>query len=748
MHCDLKILSFPMKQTTFTLFLLLSSILLPAQTPSPGDYLPYQLGEKFTRHHTVIDYFKLLATASDQIELFEYGKSIEGRPLIYVAISSTENINKLESIRTKNLAIEQNSQEELNSLPAILWLSFNIHGNEASSTEAAMQLAYELTAGNYFDQPVLQNTVVIIDPCLNPDGRERYVNWYYQFANSIPNPNPESIEHVETFIKGRYNHYWFDLNRDWLWQTQDETIHRITAYHQWMPHVHIDFHEQDHDNNYFFGPSAEPIHKAVTDWQREMQKRLFESHRGHFIKEGWLYYTEENYDLLYPSYGDSYPSYGDSSTFKGAVGLTYEMAGNTAAGLAVLTKKGDTLTLKERIHKHFVAGVSTIKAVSENRSDLLSNYQKFFKDKPRTNRYYVFNEANSDKLKAIRTFLERNHIAFKNLEPGQKIEGKFYNSGRTSTFTTSENALAIPVSQSAYKLVQVLFEPKTIVADSLTYDITSWNIPYVYNTTCFVSELNGIKELKESERTSIGSSKVTPYAYIFDWEHISDAKFLAHLFRTGYKVSVASKAFTVKGKNYGHGAIIVAREDNPNEALFSKVSDLALLFDKRPSMIVDGNEINQIAAGSNFFKYIDAPTVALIIGDSISALNSGEIRYFLEKDLEYHDFHLIDKRYFNQLALDQYDVIMLPDGSYSTSLTALLSEWVEKGGRLISFDNASDHLIKSDWIELNKIALPSLKKDFSYDQYRRVAISRSVVGAIYQTRLDPPPIRLPMAMAI
>ena len=323
--------------------------LLGQEIKSPEEFLGYEIGSRFTRHHKIIDYFKYVSNTLSNVSLEKYGETNEHRPLYVTYISSEENMNNLDNIRKANLSQAGIFAEKSNNKKAIVWLSYNVHGNEASSSEASMLTLYELVTTK---KAWLQNTVVIIDPCLNPDGRDRYVNWYNQVKSTPYDVLQDAKEHNEPWPGGRPNHYLFDLNRDWAWATQVESQQRIKIYNKWMPHIHVDFHEQGINSPYYFAPAAEPFHEVITDWQRDFQTQIGKNHAKYFDKEGWLYFTKESFDLLYPSYGDTYP------TFMGAIGMTYEQAGHGRAGLAINTDEGEVLTLKARATHHNTTGLS------------------------------------------------------------------------------------------------------------------------------------------------------------------------------------------------------------------------------------------------------------------------------------------------------------------------------------------------------------------------------------------------------
>ncbi|RMF60867.1 MAG: zinc carboxypeptidase, partial [Bacteroidetes bacterium] len=361
-----------MPQRRLFAFALLCILALPASGQdrllAPADFLGYEPGTRFTPHHRVVAYFEHVAAASPNVRLEYYGETYEGRPLLVAYVARPDYLARLDAIRTNNLRLAGLAEGAVDGpTAALVWLSYNVHGNEAVSTEAALLTLYDLAnPDNARTQAWLDSTVVIIDPCINPDGRDRYVHWYNQTVGRFPDPNPDAREHHEPWPGGRTNHYYFDLNRDWAWATQQETRHRLPLYQRWLPHVHVDFHEQGVDEPYYFAPAAEPFHEAITPWQRELQTIIGQNHARYFDERGWLYFTRQVFDLFYPGYGDTWP------TFNGAVGMTYEQGGSGRAGLAIRTAEGDTLTLAERIAHHHTTGLSTVEATARHRTRVLA----------------------------------------------------------------------------------------------------------------------------------------------------------------------------------------------------------------------------------------------------------------------------------------------------------------------------------------------------------------------------------------
>ena len=483
---------------------------------TPSQFLGYEIGSRFTRHHKVIDYFKYVSKNSANVELEKYGETNEHRPLYVSYISSKENILNIENIRKSNLSQTGIIAGDSNNKISIVWLSYNVHGNEASSTEAAMLTIYELVTTK---QRWLKNTVVIIDPCLNPDGRDRYVNWYQQVKSTPFNINQEGKEHSEPWPGGRPNHYLFDLNRDWAWATQSETAQRIKIYNKWMPHIHVDFHEQGINDPYYFAPAAAPFHEIISDWQRNFQTQIGKNHATYFDREGWLYFTKESFDLLYPSYGDTYP------TYMGAIGMTYEQAGHGRAGLGVKTDEGEVLTLKNRAIHHMTTGLSTVEISSSNAVKLNTEFKKFFTNTNATYKSYVLKNNNEDKTRRLKALLDTHQIAYEHTESGS-VKGYDYSSLKEEKMSVSLSDIVVHTNQPKGKMVKALFEPVTKLEDSLTYDITAWSLPYAHGFKAIASRNKVNSVLNVKSITIKNSTDKSSYAYISKWNSLADATFL------------------------------------------------------------------------------------------------------------------------------------------------------------------------------------------------------------------------------
>jgi hypothetical protein len=350
---------------------------------SPKDYLGYDLGTEYTFYADVMSYLRNLAQESDRVSIHSYGKTHEKRALEYLVITSSSQRGRLEEIRKNNLRLtdprtinNRVADKIIQENPGVYWLSYNVHGNEASSTEAVMQVAYRLAAGQDREtRAIIDNSVVILVPCVNPDGRDRYVYWYKSAKSQVTNADEFDYEHDEPWPGGRTNHYWFDLNRDWVWLVHPESQGRIAAYQHWMPQIHVDYHEMGFNRNYFTMPGTTPRNLMLPDPYEALSDTFGLANIAAFDKHKVMYYTREGFDFFYPGYGSSYPS------VMGAIGMLVEQGGHSRGGRAVKTDDGYTLTLRQRIFDHYETSFATLSAAVRNRQTLINTFMILSKKK-------------------------------------------------------------------------------------------------------------------------------------------------------------------------------------------------------------------------------------------------------------------------------------------------------------------------------------------------------------------------------
>ncbi len=725
-------------------FLMLISASFAQNVPSPESYLGYKIGTRYTRHHKIVEYFNAVAKARpEMVKLEQYGLTNEGRELLLAFVGTPENIQKLESIRLNNLRLAGIAKDKaapvLNGAPGIVWLSYNVHGNEPSSSEAALLMIHALTdPANTQTKEWLKNTVVVIDPCINPDGRDRYVNWFNSMVGNNMNVHPMAREHAEPWPGGRSNHYNFDLNRDWAWQTQVETQQRIKKYNAWLPQVHVDFHEQGYNSPYYFAPAAQPFHEVITTWQRDFQELIGRNNASYFDKNGWLFFTKESFDLLYPAYGDSYPIY------NGAIGMTYEQGGHSRGGLGVVTADGDTLTLVDRATHHFTTGLSTVETSSRNHEKLMSEFKKYFDDgksgKVGEYKTYVLTASDPHKLNPVIELLEKNGIQWGTVS-NKNFRGFNYFTGKDEGFTDEGFNIAVSAYQPKAVMAKVLLEPKTIVNDSNTYDITTWSLPYAY----------GVKGYAVKEKLDLGNDWKQPvvnkvnsnYGLLIPYTSFNSAKLLAELLKQHIKVRFAEKPFRYKNKNYERGTLIVIKTGNGTVNWNDITNGACMKFGVQADVVETGFMDQGADFGSSDIKNIsEAPKVALLTGDQASSLGAGEVWHYFERMLDY-PITLINGSDLGRINLKDFNVIIAPDGYFRSlgekSGADKLKDFVRGGGKIIAMEGSVSAMAtefglktksdkeeeKGDYVDVKKYG----ERDRSY-------LPNAIPGAIFKVDLD------------
>ncbi|MEX0660526.1 MAG: M14 family zinc carboxypeptidase [Balneolaceae bacterium] len=745
-----------MKQIlTIAIFLISFSAInqtVTAQVQSPAEFLGYELGERYTPHHRVLGYVNHVAEESDWVTIHQYGTTYEHRELVYLVVTSPDNHSRIDEIRTNNLKLTGLvSGEIVGDTKPITWLSYNIHGNETSSSEAAMKTLHELVGSvNSEAEQWLSDSVVIMDPMINPDGRDRYVNWFNGIIGSEINPDIVAREHHENWPGGRSNHYYFDLNRDWAWQTQKESQQRSVVYQEWMPHVHVDFHEQSYTSPYYFAPAAEPLHLAITDWQREFQTTIGKNNAEYFDDQGWLYFTKEIFDLFYPSFGDTWP------TFNGAIGMTYEKAGGGLGGAGIITPEGDTLTLEDRLTHHFTSGISTVEVTSQHADRVVSEFSNYFENSVNNpvstyKTFVVKGDNHPDKINNLLSFLDTQQISYGRAGSSSSRNGFNYATGSTEDVSISEDDIIISAYQPKSKLVRVLFEPNPELVDSLTYDITAWEAHYRFGLTGYALESRidanseiSIDELRSTEMT--GSS--TPYAFVLDWKSMDDARFLAEITKHDVRSRFSVVEFEVDGRSFDRGSLVITRDNNRH--LGDEFNQIVMEAAEKHQRSIHGATTGFVGEGSDFgssnVRFIKKPEIAVLMGEGTRSLQAGEVWHFFDQQLHYPTT-LINTEHISRTDFDQFNTIVLPSGSYSgvfdDEATKKLQSWVRSGGKLIAMGNTISTISGMEGFNISSKINNDVEPDNSpesklhaYGDRQRANATNTTPGSIYNTTLD------------
>ena len=698
---------------------------------SPEEFLGYEIGFEHTRHDLIVAYLNYLSNASSRANLINYGKTHEGRSLVMLTVSSESNLNNIESIRQEHLKYTvPGAQMELNKdLPIIINLGYGVHGNEPSSAEAAMLAAYTLVASkNIKIERFRNNSLVFIDPTINPDGRDRHSQWANQYKSINLVSDSNDAEHNEAWPRGRTNHYWFDLNRDWLLGVNPESRGKLKWFHTWYPNVVTDFHEMGTNSNYFFEPmkrnaSLKPL---IPDENYSVLSPIFAEY---YVKSldsiGSFYYTKESFDETYPGYGSSYPD------VHGAVAILFEQA--SSRGHLQETNYG-TMSFGFTIRNQYLSSIATVEAAVDNKN-LLRDYQRRFFNSSLT-------EFKDEKVKAYE-FGDKNdqnrNKAFIDKLLLHKI--KVYK---------SKDRYVVPVNQAQSRMVKNIFETFDKYIDSVFYDASAWSVSNIYNMKSKkLKNFNLGAEVTSTENLVNNSSvKKSNYAYILDWDDYNSPAALNHLQKNDIVTYSAFKPFEIKvngtnsSKKFDYGSILipVSKQTVSSDKLFDLVKTMQEKFDVPVYNSESGYSMKGIDLGSNNFRINKPVKVALLIGDGVNSYEAGEVWHLLDTRIGM-PLTKIRLNQFSRTSLDKYTTLVMVSGSYSQlnkNQIEKIKNWVGKGNTLITIARGSSWAIKS---ELIKETLVESKVDSTYSRKRyvdaRENIGRERIGGvILKTDLD------------
>lgn len=680
--------------------------------PAPAAFLGAEPGTQFTFYADVVAYFKALAEASDRVTMHEYGHTHEGRPLHYLVIASPENQARIDEIRTNNLRLadpQALSEEEASALikaqPILAWLSYNVHGNEPSSTEAAIQVAYRLAAGQDAEvQALLDQAVVLLDPCINPDGRDRYVYWYRSMRSHVLNTNPDDLEHDEPWPGGRTNHYWFDLNRDWVWLVHPESQGRIAAYQRWLPQIHVDYHEQGFNANYFTMPGTTPRNLLLPEGYDDWAETFGRGNVAAFDRHRISYFTREAFDFFYPGYGSSYPS------LMGAVGMLNEQGGHSRGGRAVETEDGYVLTLRQRIFDHYTTSLASLRTAVDHRQALLRYFRDTFA--PASNKgeaaTYILPDdpKRSPYLYGVLDMLMTHGVRVERAdEIFQAAEARSYWDGQVRRRTFASGTFLIHTDQPRHLFLNTIFQRRLAIEDSVMYDMATWSAPLAYNLDAYWSPTR-----PRVATTAVAEAPAYPsdvrqadagYAYVIDWRQRYAPKALAMLWEAGYRVRAAHQPFGDGTRTYSEGTLIVllGRNQEKRETAAADMRRIAASAGVEIVGMGTGRMETGIDLASSDSRPLKKPTVAMLLDTPFSSYTAGQVWYLFDQET---GFGLTRLRAddFAGTRLSDYDVLILP-GTYGNASSVLdstqvarLQAWVRDGGTLVATENSALFLTK------------------------------------------------------
>ena len=690
--------------------------------PEPGEFLGYPFATRPARYEEVINYFTALVRRSDRVLLFEYGKTHEGRALYYLVTSSASNMRNLESNRAaikkladpRTLDGAEEAREIINNAPAIAWMAYSIHGDELSSTDAAIWLAYQLLAGqDEITQTILKNTIVIIDPMQNPDGRERFLAQLRSYSGEILNYDVQSAQHRGVWPYGRTNHYLFDLNRDFFILSQPESRARVKAFQEWMPQLFVDSHEMGPLDTYLFSPPREPLNVNLTPMHEKWSRIYAQDQAKAFDRYGWSYYTREWLDMWYPGYSEWLAYAG------GAVMILYEQAG--VDGSAVRRREGTTMTYRESVHHHITSSLANLSTLARGRKEMLTDYykekQKTVQTVPDNGIYAYIIESGTN---AARVLSLIDNLLFQGIElyqssisfTAKKLTSVFGEQIEEKAF--QKNTWIIPTNQPKKRLIDAIlqFDPRMKDSflqeeryylekknESRLYDVSSWSMPLAYGVSAYEAAAPvDVSQVRIVERKDPASNipAAAGYGYILPGDDDASTFAVTALLNRGYVVLVSDEEFQNNGNQFSKGSFLLRKNENPPD-LQDAIAQVVKETHCKAYAADTALSLESADLGGGHFTLLAAPRIGVFMGPTVSQYSYGAF------------WHLLDHRYKTRISsldvygagsydLRKYNVLVLPSGGgamrraiHDTGMDRL-KRWIEEGGTLIALGSAVDFI--------------------------------------------------------
>ena len=699
--------------------------------PKPSNFTlgNKEIGSSHISHDRLVQYMFALANSSDRITLINRGETYEGRPLILLIITSKKNHQNLESIRKEHLSLNSTKIiDDFSEMPIVIYQGYSIHGNEPSGSNAAMLYAYHLAASNNKGLlNSLDKSIILLDPSMNPDGLQRFAHWANTNKGEILNPDSNDREFDENWPKGRTNHYWFDMNRDWLPVQLPESEVRIKTFHNWSPNILTDHHEMGTNSTFFYQPGIPSRVNPLTPKKNQiLTEEIGKFHAKNLSEIGSLFYSEEDYDDFYYGKGSTFPD------INGSIGILFEQG--SSRGHLQESVNGP-LSFPFTIKNQLTVSLSTLEASIKMKDSILSYQYDFFKNSKKEalslkNKYYLITDKrDKSKLFEFYKILKKHKILTKKLSKDVVVNNVFYK---------AENSILIPKNQNKIRLIEAMFEKRTKFKDSLFYDVSAWSFLHSFNLDYTNYSTKKVTENLIYKKPNGSVINKNNYAYLFSWDDYYSPKILFELLKSGIRVKVGTQPFSIGSKNFDYGTLLIS---------LSNQNLNALEINKKLEFLSEESGINfygynssytkGIDFGSNDFINVSKPNVALIVGDGVNSYDAGEI------------WHLLDTRYKIPITkikksnllnydLSKYSTIIMVNGRYDFDIkkTEKLKKWVENGGNIIGFRNSINWLIKNDFIKLQLNQNKASTKGLKFKDINNHFGSQLTSGAIFNVDLD------------
>jgi hypothetical protein len=698
--------------------------------PTPESIVGHQVGEWHITHDKLAQYMYALAESSDRITIENRGSTFEGRPLLLLTITSPQNHQNLETIRQAHISATESNSANVENRPIVVYQGFSIHGNEPSGANAGLLAAYHLAANTSSEvQDLLNNTVILFDPSFNPDGLQRFAYWANTNKSINLNPDPNDREYDEVWPGGRTNHYWFDMNRDWLPVQLPESRARIASFHKWMPNILTDHHEMGTNSTFFFQPGIPSrTHPLTPKMNQELTKGIAQYHAKALDKIGSLYYSEESFDDFYYGKGSTFPD------INGGIGILFEQASSRGH---IQESANGILTFPFSIRNQLTAALSTLEAAKNMRQEILTYQHNFYKNARNEasregNKAIVFgNEKDAARTFHLAEILNRHKIKFHEVNQDFTANGKRFKKGYS---------YVVPKNQKNTRLINAMFEKRTKFQDSLFYDVSAWTFPLAFNLDYSenVTTANAGAQVTDHQMNSGSVSSKSNYAYLLEWHEYYAPKLLNQLLKKKLKAKVALKQFKMNGKQYDYGTIMIPVQNQKLDA--DEIYDLLQKLAQKSHVQIDavGTGLTEgIDLGSSNFRALTKPKIALMVGEGISSYDAGEMWHLFDTRYDM-TITKLDTKNLGGTNLDRYNVLIVPNSwsGFNEGQTKKIKAWLQEGGTLIAYRSALNWLKKSELakLEFKKVEVPA--KNVSFEQRGDFRGAQVIGGAIFEANID------------
>ena len=702
--------------------------------PKPKDVIGHEVGEWHITHDKLVHYMQTLANASDRMTIKSRGTTFEGRPLLLLTITAPNNHQNIEQIRKDHIALSETGSASIDTskMPIVVYQGFSIHGNEASGSNASLAYAYYLAAAQGPEiESLLENSVILLDPCFNPDGLQRFAYWANIHKSQNLNPDSNEREYHEIWPGGRTNHYWFDMNRDWLPVQLPESRARIKTFHNWLPNILTDHHEMGTNSTFFFQP-GEPdrVHPLTPKMNQELTAEIGTYHAKALDKIGSLYYSEENFDDYYYGKGSTFPD------VNGSIGILFEQGSSRGH---IQESENGVVTFPFTIRNQFTTAVSTVEAAKNMRVKILDYQRKFYNDitdeaaRSKVKGYVFGDSKDASRTWHLAEILNRHKIKFHELANDATIGGKSFKKGAS---------YVVPLNQKNPRLIKAMFEKRTTFKDSLFYDVSAWTFPLSFNMdyTQVSSLANAGSQVNNFSPISGSVSGKSSYAYLFEWHEYYTPKALNKILEKGLRAKVAKSPFTLEGKTYDYGTIMVPVQNQRLNSveLHNFLEEVAAESQIKITGVSTGLTVG-IDLGSNDFDPVKKQKVAILVGDGVRSYDAGEIWHLFDTR---YDMKItkIDTRYFKNVDLSTYTDLILPSGWGGSILdkagTEKVKQWVQSGGTVIGFRNVANWFKTNEFLKLDMKKDTLVAKNIPFDQKGDFLGAQVTGGAIFEAKLD------------